>query len=177
MESRDFKNLVESYYNMYETSEETISEGEMEQEAQVEKYRKASVHRERQEKAERERPKPQSRKPQPKLGYDAKGYKGGALESVETEAEMLEPYDIILGHLIDEGFASSVENAEKIMSVMSDEWMQSIIEGLTDEQESRRRDLSKAINKAGTPGYPGVNDPQTRKMQGEFLRLQQLKGV
>jgi len=87
-------------------------------------------------------------------------------------------FDIIKGHLLDEGYADTEQAALVIMANMSEEWKQSIVEmALTPEQESRRRDLSKAINKAGTPGYPGVNDPATRKMQGEFIRLQQLKGV
>lgn len=39
-----------------------------------------------------------------------------------------EKYDMVLNHLIDEGFASSEENAEKIISVMSENWIDSIIE-------------------------------------------------
>lgn len=163
MQSKDLRSLIESYNSIYDTPEETISEGEMEQAAQAEKYRRDAIHRERQRKAESERPKPkpQSKKPEPRLGYGAKGFKGGALESVETEAEMLEPYDIILGHLIDEGFASTVESAEKIMSVMSDEWMQSIV-----EQEKTAKftvtDLDRKLNtpayqryKQGNPNYQG----------------------
>lgn len=149
MQSKDLRNLIESYNSIYDTSEETISEGEMEQAAQAEKYRRDAIHRERQEKAEKERPKPQSKKPEPRLGYGAKGFKGGALESVETEAEMLEPYDVILGYLIDEGFASTVESAEKIMSVMSDEWMQSIVES----DRTARFTVTDIDRKLNTPAY------------------------
>ena len=87
-------------------------------------------------------------------------------------------FDIVKGHLMSEGYADTEEAALAIMANMSEEWRQSIVEmGLTPDQEQRRRDLSKAINKAGTPGNPGVNDPATRKMQGEYIQLQKLKGV
>ena len=38
-------------------------------------------------------------------------------------------YDIILSHLIDEGYAETVENAESIMVNMSEDWRESICEG------------------------------------------------
>lgn len=49
-------------------------------------------------------------------------------EEVVQTSESAEPYDIVLLHLLDEGYASTVENAETIMSVMSDAWVQSIVE-------------------------------------------------
>jgi len=86
-------------------------------------------------------------------------------------------FDIVKGHLMSEGYADTEEAALAIMANMSEEWRQSIVEGLTSDQEARRRELSRQINKAGTPGNPGVNDPATRKMQGEYIQLQKLKGV
>lgn len=38
-------------------------------------------------------------------------------------------YDIILSHLLDEGYASTIENAEAIMVNMSEDWVNSIING------------------------------------------------
>ena len=86
-------------------------------------------------------------------------------------------FDIVKGYLMSEGYADTEEAALAIMTNMSEEWRQSIVEGLTSDQEARRRELSRQINKAGTPGNPGVNDPATRKMQGEYIQLQKLKGV
>ena len=43
--------------------------------------------------------------------------------------EELDVFDIIKGHLIDEGYASSEEAAVAIMANMSEEWRQSIVEG------------------------------------------------
>jgi len=55
----------------------------------------------------------------------SKGYGGNpayAPESVDT-------FDIIKGHLIDEGYADTEEAALAIMTNMSEEWRQSIVEG------------------------------------------------
>ena len=42
-------------------------------------------------------------------------------------------YDVILSHLLDEGYAETVENAEAIMVNMSEEWRESIFEEVLDE--------------------------------------------
>jgi len=84
-------------------------------------------------------------------------------------------FDIIKGHLMDEGLTEAA--AIEMMVSMTEEERDAVIEELTPDQEQRRRDLSKAINKVGTPGYPGPNDGATRKLQGEYIKLQKLKGV
>lgn len=43
------------------------------------------------------------------------------------QVEEVDVYDIILSHLLDEGYASSVESAEKIMVNMSEQWVKSIL--------------------------------------------------
>lgn len=47
--------------------------------------------------------------------------------SVKTAKEELDLYDIILSHLIDEGYADTQEAAQVIMVNMSEEWKSSII--------------------------------------------------
>ena len=49
----------------------------------------------------------------------------GALKSAQKEEVDL--YDIILSHLLDEGYAETPEAAEAIMVNMSEEWRDSII--------------------------------------------------
>ena len=44
-----------------------------------------------------------------------------------TQKEQVDIYDVILSHLIDEGYAETVESAEAIMVNMSEEWRQSIL--------------------------------------------------
>ena len=95
----------------------------------------------------------------------------------ETQKESYDLFDYILEHLVAEGYADTNKAALAIMANMSEEWKQSIIEELSPEQESRRRDLAKTLYKVGTSGYPGADDSATRKMQKEFIGLQKLKGV
>jgi len=103
---------------------------------------------------------------------------GARMPKKEDQKESFDLFDYLLEYLVAEGYADTNKAALAIMANMSEEWKQSIVEmGLTPDQEQRRRDLSKAINKSGTPGYPGVNSPETRKMQGEYIQLQKLKGV
>jgi len=46
----------------------------------------------------------------------------------ETKTESIDIYDIILSHLLDEGYAETPEAAEAIMVNMSEEWKQDIME-------------------------------------------------
>jgi hypothetical protein len=48
----------------------------------------------------------------------------------ETQKEEVDLYDIILSHLLDEGYAETPEQAEVIMVNMSEEWRESICEGM-----------------------------------------------
>jgi hypothetical protein len=43
--------------------------------------------------------------------------------------QSFDPFDVVLGHLIDEGYADTEEAALKIMTNMSEEWKESIIGG------------------------------------------------
>jgi hypothetical protein len=47
-----------------------------------------------------------------------------------TQKEEIDIYDIILSHLLDEGYAETQEQAEVIMVNMSEEWRESIVEGM-----------------------------------------------
>ena len=52
-------------------------------------------------------------------------------------------YDIILSHLLDEGYADTQEQAEVIMVNMSEEWRESIFEGEEDYKSLPRRKMLK----------------------------------
>lgn len=54
--------------------------------------------------------------------------KQGSNKIVKFNREDLDLYDIILSHLLDEGYAETVESAEGIMLNMSEEWRDSIVE-------------------------------------------------
>jgi hypothetical protein len=61
-------------------------------------------------------------------GGKPKGKKLERQKKTGVSAESYDFYDIILSHLLDEGYADTQEAAEVIMVNMSEEWRQSIIE-------------------------------------------------
>jgi hypothetical protein len=72
----------------------------------------------------------------------AKGAVQGAMNPKKSQfADSFDSYDVIKGHLLDEGYADTEEAALKIMANMSEEWRQSIIEGLVGT-------IAKAVPKA-----------------------------
>jgi hypothetical protein len=48
--------------------------------------------------------------------------------------EQVDLYDIILSHLLDEGYTNSIEGAEVILENMSEGWMESIMEAFVDPE-------------------------------------------
>jgi hypothetical protein len=66
-----------------------------------------------------------------------------------TLTQSFDPFDVVLGHLIDEGYADTEDAALQIMANMSEEWRQSIVldernrgeQGMSDREVSRRRNL------------------------------------
>ena len=84
-------------------------------------------------------------------------------------------YDIILSHLLDEGYAETQEQAEVIMVNMSEDWRESIVEGLggakdqgdywkrEEERNERTDDELKKIKKR-------QNQRQKEQQAQEFLK-------
>ena len=71
-------------------------------------------------------------------------------------------YDIILSHLLDEGYAETFEAAEVIMVNMSEDWREDIVEALTGER------YRKSIKKGGGGAYSRMvsADPEKRATRG-----------
>jgi hypothetical protein len=67
--------------------------------------------------------------------------------------EEFDLYDVILSHLLDEGYAETQEQAEVIMVNMSEDWRESICEGAYDVYlnrmgvKSKLSDMAKEIYK------------------------------
>ena len=51
--------------------------------------------------------------------------------------EEVDLYDVILSHLLDEGYAETVESAEAIMVNMSEDWRESIMEGNVSKKQQK----------------------------------------
>jgi len=76
---------------------------------------------------------------------------------IGTKKEEVSVYDIILSHLLDEGYADTVESAEGIMLNMSEEWRDSIMEISDRKVKAVRNAREKQWNKQF--GKNRVQDP------------------
>lgn len=55
----------------------------------------------------------------------------------EEPEEVIDVYDIVISHLLDEGYADTIEVAEDFMRNMSEEWIQSIVEEAKDQSDKQ----------------------------------------
>jgi hypothetical protein len=75
-------------------------------------------------------------------GYDGEGGGGSLPKGKKLErqkktgvsAESFDLYDVILSHLLDEGYASTEESADKIILNMSESWFEEILEARASEK-------------------------------------------
>ena len=72
-------------------------------------------------------------------GYDLSDYTWDEMYDIYNK-ESYDLYDIILSHLIDEGYADTQEAAESIMVNMSEEWKEIVV---VEDIESRREMLKQ----------------------------------
>lgn len=75
--------------------------------------------------------------------------------------EQLDLYDIILSHLLDEGYADTQEAAERIMVNMSKDWRESIVEGDNYDKNRQRAakraaERNEARKRGQTGNVPGI---------------------
>ena len=114
-----------------------------------------------------------------KIGSQVKsGNYGGALNRAVQGAGKLfnsvDIFDIVKGHLLDEGYADTEEAALAIMANMSEEWKQNIIEQMTVNVADVKGGTQAAKNaqagmkgKDGQPLYkPGVGVGPDFKLKG-----------
>ena len=93
-----------------------------------------------------------------------KGKKRTRMSDVQIREDI---YDVILSHLLDEGYAESVEEAEVIMVNMSEDWRDSIVEAKVDDGKSEN-DKRKIRTARG--GYAGAMIPGTNIHTGDSDR-------
>lgn len=74
--------------------------------------------------------------------------KRGFQKASRKQHEEVELYDIILSHLLDEGYADTIDSAEIIMDNMSEEWVDDILEtNRGDQYATRGMDPQQALAK------------------------------
>jgi len=83
-------------------------------------------------------------------------------------AESLESYQVVLEYLLDEGFASSEDSADKIILNMSESWFQSILEGKEDRARDKRQE------KGGVAANVDYNRPPAKKLSNKELGIPEM---
>jgi hypothetical protein len=132
MDAQDIRNLSEAYMNVYEEVDKRRAPKEL-----VDRLN-----------ASREGHMAQDGPNKP--AYDAKQRLLKKAQKRKNMEEQVDLYDIILSHLLDEGYAETPEAAEAIMVNMGEEWRQSIVEAVDDTH-------------SGHPNYKGPSqDPLSR---------------
>ena len=96
----------------------------------------------------------------------SKGYGGNPAYAPES----VDVFDIIKGHLIDEGYADTEESALAIMTNMSENWKESILEG-TPADRARRAVRNQR------DGYHGDDHALHKDMEAAKAAVARLKGV
>jgi flagellar motor switch protein FliG len=100
------------------------------------------------------------------------------------KVEQVDLYDIILSHLLDGGYAETLEAAEAIMVNMSEEWREDIIESIgtgpfsPDDKEDPRYDPERLIKhywnsrifRSKRPDELPTRSKEDEKKQKEILR-------
>ena len=88
----------------------------------------------------------------------------------DYQPEYADLFDIIKGHLIDEGYADTEEAAFAIMSNMSEEWRQSIVEGAAADRARRAVQNQR-------DGYHGDDHALHKEMEALKATMLRLKKV
>jgi hypothetical protein len=130
MEAQDFRSLQEAYMEVYQELDEAerpLPYGRM--------MKKSDELADSDDKKKRNRAA--------KIYLAANAPKG---PKVKVRKEQVDIYDIILSHLLDEGYAETPEAAERIMVHMSEEWRESIMidEGLDMKTFKANRKKARA---------------------------------
>ena len=89
-------------------------------------------------------------------GYQVGGGQGYGISGIKL-ADSYDLYDIILSHLLDEGYAETQEAAEAIMVNMSEDWRESIVEEVLDE--GQKKYPTEKVENAGNRKVRTLRDP------------------
>ena len=148
MNSQDLRNLQEAYMNVYQQLDELTPATHRNIERLVTK-REKDARKAEDRTGHNFTPEYKKYFRTLKLGKVRSKFDRPASRSVEPAStnEETDLYDVILSHLIDEGYAETQEQAEVIMVNMSEEWRQSILsEAILEYQpfkDKRKRVKSK----------------------------------
>lgn len=145
MNSQDLSNLQEAYLDVYELNEKFSDDTK----------RRAIRHIKDTKKLLRSMGAEIDNKYNP----EPEGYEPESDKKIKkrTQREQVDFYDIILSHLLDEGYAETPEAAEVIMVNMSEDWREDIIEAYVpyegkpqEKLRSKQDQLANKWDKSGS---------------------------
>jgi hypothetical protein len=142
MDSKDIRNLQEAYMEVYQEldeGEKPIPYGRM--------MKKSDELADSDDKKKRNRAA--------KIYLAANAPKG---PKVKVRKEQTDIYDIILSHLLDEGYAETQEAAEVIMVNMSEEWREGIVEEMKELPVGKMDKKSKELTSKFLKSKPGSEE-------------------
>jgi hypothetical protein len=106
-------------------------------------------------------------------GYDLSDYTWDEMYDIYNK-ESYDLYDIILSHLIDEGYADTQEAAESIMVNMSEEWKEIIV---VEDIESRREMLKQQRIQQRTSSTEAQKRKRFKDQDRESLKKEIIKAL
>jgi hypothetical protein len=99
---------------------------------------------------------------------------GARMPKREDQKESYDLFDVILEHLIAEGYADTNEAALAIMANMSEEWRESIVEELEQLAEISQKTATRAYAASSTGEFEGMDSPRdvkrTDRLRGHIER-------
>ena len=117
MDAQELRNLQEAYMEVYEERDSSHPHWETNRQ-----FKKSEKKNQELISAAQKRREDRRRNRNPLFGPSGK--------MTKTQREQIDLYDIILSHLLDEGYAETLEQAEVIMVNMSEGWREDIMEGM-----------------------------------------------
>jgi hypothetical protein len=106
-----------------------------------------------------------SERDSPTIGGVRKPKHWGKVGGEKGLPEQVDLYDIILSHLLDEGYAETPEAAEAIMVNMSEDWRESICEGY------KKLPVGKMIKQAAYKAYYASKDDGDEKVDKQVAKM------
>jgi hypothetical protein len=128
MDAQDFRSLQEAYNKVHQLDE--IS-SELAKRAGEDRMNRTFALMQKDWKEGRKKPSSEFQKSYKKQQDDERRYRR------KLKKEQVDLYDIILTHLLDEGYADTEQAAEAIMVNMSEEWRESICEAEIEPPKER----------------------------------------
>ena len=121
MDAQDFRSLQEAYLEVVENQQLDEISTELAKRAGEERMNRTFALMQKDWKEGKKKPSSEFQKSYKKQQDGEKRYRK------KLQQEQVDLYDIILSHLLDEGYAETQEQAEVIMVNMSEDWRESII--------------------------------------------------